>query len=86
MLLRLKSAFPELVKVITWAAVAVPTAWLAKARLVGDRLVVGELAAPLKFALPPPPQDMANNVIATHTAPVIIAVQLLILVFPIIMA
>jgi hypothetical protein len=73
MLLRLKSAFPELVKVTTWAAVAVPTAWLAKARLVGERLVVGELAAPLKFAPPPPPQDVANIAIATQTEMTIIA-------------
>ena len=38
------AALPELVRVIVWAALVAPTAWLAKVRLAGDKLAAGALA------------------------------------------
>jgi hypothetical protein len=83
MLLTLKSALPELVRLIICAAVVAPTAWLAKARLVGERLGAGGPPVPTTFTLPPPPQDVANMAIAMQTMPTIIAVLRLSSTFPI---
>jgi len=41
MLLMLKAALPVLLSVEVWAELVVPTAWLPKARVVGDKLAVG---------------------------------------------
>jgi hypothetical protein len=43
----LKAAFPEFVSVIVWLALAVPCAWLAKVKLVGDRAAAGALTTPM---------------------------------------
>src|SRR5664279_6150895 len=61
---KLKTALPELVRVMVWAEVAEPTAWLAKARLVGETLVEGAPPVLARFTPPPPPQDVANKAIA----------------------
>ena len=45
MLVMLKAAVPELVRVTVCAALVVATAWPANVRLVGDRLATGFVAA-----------------------------------------
>ncbi len=40
-LVMLKAALPVLFRVTDWAALEVPTAWLAKVRLAGERLAAG---------------------------------------------
>jgi hypothetical protein len=49
MLLTLKLAFPELARVTVCAGVAVPLAWLTKARLVGVSVTAGARPVPLNF-------------------------------------
>jgi hypothetical protein len=75
MLLTLKSALPELVSVIVFATVAVPTAGLAKARLEGERAGADGPAVAATLMLPPPPQDMANIAIAKQSVLMMSAVQ-----------
>ena len=41
----LKAALPVLLRVTVWAALVVPTDWLPKARLVGERPSTGAAAA-----------------------------------------
>jgi hypothetical protein len=47
MLLMLKAALPVLLSVKVWAELVVPTAWLPKARVVGERLATGFVLAPV---------------------------------------
>ena len=49
MLLTLKLAFPELARVTVCAGVAVPLAWLTKARLVGVSVTAGAEARTAEF-------------------------------------
>src|SRR5438445_5142514 len=54
MLLMFNKAVPVLVRVTDWAVLLVPTSWLAKVRLVGERLTAGALAAvpvPVRFSV-----------------------------------
>jgi hypothetical protein len=51
MLVTLKAALPELVRVIVWAVLVAPTVWLAKVRLVGERLVADVVPVPLILTL-----------------------------------
>ena len=46
-LVMLRAALPELVRVIVRAGLAVPTARLPKARLVGERLTAGAVLVPV---------------------------------------
>jgi hypothetical protein len=86
MLLTLKSALPELVRVIVCADVVAPTAWLANARLEGERPGADRPRVSATLTLPPPPQDVANMAIATQSVLIIIAVQRLSRTFPCTMA
>jgi hypothetical protein len=81
MLVMFKSAVPELVSVIICAAVAAPTALLAKARLEGERLGADGLRVAAALMLPPPPQDMANIAIAKQSVLMMIGLQRLSLTF-----
>ena len=54
MLVMFNEAVPLLVRVTDCAALLVPTSWLAKVRLVGERLTAGALAAvpvPVRFTV-----------------------------------
>ena len=46
-LVMLKAALPVLLRVRVWAALVVPTDWLAKVRLVGERLATPAVPAPV---------------------------------------
>ena len=45
-LVMVKAALPVLVRVMVWAALVAPTAWLANVRLVGERLADGIAPCP----------------------------------------
>jgi hypothetical protein len=47
MLVTIKVEAPELLRVIVCAALVVPTAWLAKVRVAGERLAAAPVAAPV---------------------------------------
>jgi hypothetical protein len=51
MLVMLKAALPELVRVRFWAAPVAPTAWPAKVRLEGDRVTAGEVPVPVMLTV-----------------------------------
>ena len=46
MLVTLKAALPELVRVIVWAVLVAPTDWFPKARLVGETLATRAVPVP----------------------------------------
>jgi len=46
MLAMFKVALPVLSRVMVWPGLVVPTAWLGKVRLLGDRLAMGAELAP----------------------------------------
>jgi hypothetical protein len=52
MLVNVSAAVPESVTVIDWGALVVPTDWVEKVMLVGDRVIAGLLVELLE----PPPQ------------------------------
>ena len=51
MLVMLRVALPLLVRVTELAALVVPTAWLPKLRLVGERLTAGWVPVPLRVTV-----------------------------------
>jgi hypothetical protein len=51
MLLAVKAALPELVKVISWAVLVVPRDWVPKAKLVGERVAVDFAPVPVSVTL-----------------------------------
>jgi hypothetical protein len=59
-----KAAEPVLFSVTAWAVLVVPTDWLAKVRLLGERLTTGETAlmVSVRVALPVPALLVALNV------------------------
>ena len=51
----LKAALPVLLRVAVCAVLVISTAWLPKARLVGDRLTVGPVTVKFSGLEVPPP-------------------------------
>jgi hypothetical protein len=56
MLVKVTVAVPELVTFTNCGALLVPTAWLAKVRVLGETLTTGPAGAVLALGPPPPPQ------------------------------
>ena len=69
MLVMLKAALPELVRVRFWAALVAPTARPAKVRLEGDRLTAHDAPVPVMLTVCEPPPALSVIVTAAVRAP-----------------
>src|SRR5580700_10617296 len=69
MLLMVKVALPELLRVTVLAALVVPTAWFANETLVGDRPTTGATAVPASGMLCGLPVALSVTVTAAIRAP-----------------
>jgi hypothetical protein len=80
MLVILKVALPELVKVIVCAALVAPTAWLTKERLVGETLATMEVPVPERLTAWGLPVALSVRVRAAVRVPVAVGVKVTLIV------
>jgi hypothetical protein len=75
MLEMLKAAVPVFVSVTVWAALVEPTAWPAKARLLGDTLAMGAVPVPLRLTVCGLPLALSVNVTAAERVPLAVGLN-----------
>ena len=78
--LTVNAALPELVRVTARAALVAPTAWLAKVRLVGDRLAAAVAPVPVRLTLCGLPVALSVRVRAAVRVPATAGIKVTLIV------